>query len=76
MYFANNTPLKGIWLKWWAAAEQKEPGKDTEHYLGIYFMLGGLAMVGLMVGTWQIVVSAVPKSGERFHKNLLETVLR
>ena len=39
-------------------------------------MLGGLAMVGLLIGTWQVVVSAVPKSGEKFHKRLLETVLR
>lgn len=68
--------ITGIWLKWWAAADLKEPGKHTEHYLGVYFMLGGLAMVGLIVGCWQVIVSAVPKSGERFHKKLLDTVLR
>ncbi|KAK2757241.1 hypothetical protein FQN54_004755 [Arachnomyces sp. PD_36] len=65
----------GIWLKWWAAADIGTPGKHTGYYLGVYFMLGGLAMVSLIIGCWQVVVSAVPKSGEKFHRDLLETVL-
>ncbi|KAL2871704.1 P-loop containing nucleoside triphosphate hydrolase protein [Aspergillus lucknowensis] len=64
-----------IWLKWWVAADAKEPGEHTQHYVGIYFMLGGLAMVCLIVSCWDVVVTSVPKSGERFHEALLDTVL-
>ncbi|KAL2812693.1 P-loop containing nucleoside triphosphate hydrolase protein [Aspergillus granulosus] len=64
-----------IWLKWWVAADAAEPGKHTQHYVGVYFMLGGLAMICLIVSCWDIVVTSVPKSGERFHQALLETVL-
>ncbi|KIA75537.1 ABC multidrug transporter [Aspergillus ustus] len=64
-----------IWLKWWVAADDAEPGKHTQHYVGVYFMLGGLAMICLIVSCWDVVVTSVPKSGERFHQALLDTVL-
>lgn len=66
----------GIWLKWWAAADAAEPGEHTQHYVGIYFVLGGLAMICLLVSCWDVIVSSVPRSGERFHGALLDTVLR
>ncbi|KAL2826233.1 P-loop containing nucleoside triphosphate hydrolase protein [Aspergillus cavernicola] len=64
-----------IWLKWWVAADAAEPGAHTQHYVGVYFMLGGVAMICLIVSCWDVVVTSVPKSGERFHEALLETVL-
>ncbi|KAL3441173.1 P-loop containing nucleoside triphosphate hydrolase protein [Aspergillus insuetus] len=64
-----------IWLKWWVAADAAEPGEHTQHYVGVYFMLGGIAMICLIVSCWDVVVTSVPKSGERFHLGLLETVL-
>ncbi|PYH88676.1 putative ABC multidrug transporter [Aspergillus ellipticus CBS 707.79] len=64
-----------IWVKWWASSDQAEPGKRTGYYLGIYAMLGVVGMIGLMVGTWQMVINMVPKSGEVFHRKLLSTVL-
>ncbi|RMJ01545.1 hypothetical protein CDV36_015712 [Fusarium kuroshium] len=64
-----------IWLNWWAAANAKDPFTRLGYYLGIYAMLGGLAIVFLVVSTWQMIVTMVPLSGNNFHQSLLNTVL-
>lgn len=33
-------------------------------------------MICLLVSCWDVIVTSVPKSGERFHAALLDTVLR
>lgn len=64
-----------IWLKWWAQSDTAHPKKEMAHYLGIYVMLGCIAMLSLIAGSWQMIIKMVPKSGEFFHRNLLTTVL-
>ncbi|KAF9765371.1 hypothetical protein IL306_002342 [Fusarium sp. DS 682] len=64
-----------IWLNWWAAANAKEPFTRLGYYLGIYAMLGGLAIVFLVLSTWQMIVTMVPLSGNNFHQSLLNCVL-
>ncbi|UPL03089.1 hypothetical protein LCI18_014023 [Fusarium solani-melongenae] len=64
-----------IWLNWWAAANAKDPFTRLGYYLGIYAMLGGLAIIFLVVSTWQMIVTMVPLSGNNFHQSLLKTVL-
>ncbi|KPM36182.1 Multidrug resistance-associated protein 1 [Neonectria ditissima] len=64
-----------IWLNWWAAANTKEPFQRLGYYLGIYAMLGGLAIIFLILSTWQMIVTMVPLSGNNFHRSLLKTVL-
>lgn len=64
-----------IWLNWWAAANAKDPFTRLGYYLGIYAMLGGLAIVFLVLSTWQMIVTMVPLSGNNFHQSLLKTVL-
>ncbi|KAJ5091867.1 hypothetical protein NUU61_006737 [Penicillium alfredii] len=64
-----------IWLKWWAKSDTAEPKQHIGHYLGIYVMLGCVAMLALLVGCWQMIITMVPKSGENFHRKLLTTVL-
>ncbi|PKY07569.1 multidrug resistance-associated protein [Aspergillus campestris IBT 28561] len=64
-----------LWVKLWASANEREPGVHTAYYLGIYAMLGAVAMLSLMAGCWQMFIHMVPKSGEVFHRNLLSTVL-
>jgi hypothetical protein len=54
----------------------KDPYQRLDYYLGIYFMLGALAIVFLVASTWQIMMTMVPRSGENFHLSLLQTVLR
>jgi ABC-type multidrug transport system fused ATPase/permease subunit len=64
-----------IWLNWWAAANSEHPNQRLGYYLGIYGMLGGLALVFLIVSCWQMIVTMVPLSGNNFHRSLLNTVL-
>ncbi|KAE8374500.1 P-loop containing nucleoside triphosphate hydrolase protein [Aspergillus bertholletiae] len=64
-----------IWMNWWAASNEAEPGKHTGYYLGIYAMLGAIGMLCLILGCWQMVITMVPRSGENFHRKLLSTVL-
>ncbi|GAD96588.1 ABC multidrug transporter, putative [Paecilomyces variotii No. 5] len=64
-----------IWVKWWALSNLKEPGKHFGYYIGIYAMLGVLALCSLIIACWQIIITMVPRSGEYFHWTLLNTVL-
>lgn len=64
-----------IWLNWWASANADHPNQRLGYYLGIYAMLGALALVFLVISCWQMIVTMVPLSGKNFHRNLLTTVL-
>lgn len=64
-----------IWLKWWAKSDTLDPKQHVGFYLGIYVMLGCVAMLSLLVGCWEMIITMVPKSGESFHRRLLTTVL-
>ncbi|KAL2872068.1 putative ABC multidrug transporter [Aspergillus lucknowensis] len=67
--------ISGIWVKWWASSNEINPGRDTGYYLGIYAMLGVIGMFCLVAGAWRMIIRMVPKSGEIFHRQLLQTVL-
>ncbi|KAJ5946543.1 hypothetical protein N7454_003382 [Penicillium verhagenii] len=64
-----------IWVQWWAESDTAHPRAQLAYYLGIYVMLGCLAMICLLLGSWQMIITMVPKSGEFFHRKLLTTVL-
>ncbi|CAJ2506119.1 Uu.00g002490.m01.CDS01 [Anthostomella pinea] len=64
-----------IWVKMWAEYNQEFPNQRLGYYLGIYALLGGSALVFLMISCWQLIVTMVPRSGVQFHKRLLGTVL-
>ncbi|KAH7329602.1 P-loop containing nucleoside triphosphate hydrolase protein [Stachybotrys elegans] len=64
-----------VWLGWWSDANADEPNQDLGYYLGIYAMLGGLALAFLVASCWQMIVTMVPLSGKNFHWSLLRTVL-
>lgn len=64
-----------IWVKWWARSNETDPGTQTGYYIGIYAMLGVVGMISLIIGCRQMIISMVPKSGEKFHHQLLSKVL-
>ncbi|KAK0706203.1 P-loop containing nucleoside triphosphate hydrolase protein [Lasiosphaeria miniovina] len=64
-----------VWVQWWAADNEAHPNSRLGYWLGIYAMLGGAAIVCLGVSCWQMIITMVPRSGERFHLALLDTVL-
>ncbi|KAL4941343.1 hypothetical protein BDV06DRAFT_223239 [Aspergillus oleicola] len=64
-----------MWVKWWATSNEANPGERTAYYLGVYAMLSVVGMLCLLAGSWQMIIRAVPTSGEVFHRQLLTTVL-
>jgi ATP-binding cassette subfamily C (CFTR/MRP) protein 1 len=64
-----------IWVKWWATANTLDPNGRLGYYLGIYAVLGVLALVSLVISCWELIINMVPKSGENFHWVLLKTVM-
>ncbi|KAF2731990.1 ABC multidrug transporter-like protein [Polyplosphaeria fusca] len=64
-----------LWVKWWASFNAEYPNQRLGYYLGIYAMLGGLALIFLVVSCWQLIITMVPRSGVIFHHKLLTTVL-
>ena len=86
------TSFLAIWVKWWAAANISAPNERLGYYLGIYALLGILAMIFLVISCWlvflhprslthadhrrQLIITMVPRSGENFHWKLLQTVLK
>lgn len=62
-----------IWLKWWATSS--DPAGQENYYMGIYAMLGFIAMIALLAGSYQLIVTMVPISGANFHRILLQTTL-
>lgn len=73
--FTFSISFPSIWVQWWAASDTTHPRAQLGYYLGIYVMLGCLAMICLLLGSWQMIITMVPKSGESFHRRLLTTVL-
>ncbi|KAK4247619.1 ABC transporter [Corynascus novoguineensis] len=73
--FAFSLSFPTIWVEWWAAYNEDDPNGNLGYWLGIYAMLGGVAIVCLFVSCWQMIVSMVPRSGEKFHFALLSAVL-
>jgi hypothetical protein len=51
LWFAALTFL-AIWVKWWAAANAIAPNKNMSYYLGIYGLIGALALICLMGSCW------------------------
>ncbi|KAB5511355.1 P-loop containing nucleoside triphosphate hydrolase protein [Coniochaeta sp. 2T2.1] len=64
-----------VWVQWWAADNEKRPNERLGYWLGVYAGLGGIAIACLFISCWQMIITMVPRSGERFHLALLKTVL-
>jgi hypothetical protein len=49
---------------WWAASNVLEPYKHLNYYVGIYVMLGILALIFLIVSCWSVIGlnRAMPKT--------------
>ncbi|KAK3322938.1 P-loop containing nucleoside triphosphate hydrolase protein [Apodospora peruviana] len=64
-----------VWVQWWAADNQTRPNDRLGYWLGVYAALGATAIVCLFLSCWQMIITMVPRSGEKFHFALLKTVL-
>ncbi|KAK3360588.1 ABC transporter [Lasiosphaeria hispida] len=73
--FVFSISFPNVWVQWWAAANEVQPNSRLEYWLGVYAVLGFVAIVCLFVSCWQMIITMVPRSGENFHLALLKTVL-
>ncbi|KAI9826794.1 MAG: hypothetical protein M1819_007265 [Sarea resinae] len=80
-----------VWVMWWSKANDRVPNQHVTKYLGIYWFLGVLAVIFLMLSCWQVtpshsnsgrltvvrflMTSMVSRTARRFHATLLRTVL-
>lgn len=64
-----------LWVKWWASFNADYPNQQLGKWLGVYAMLGGVALLFLIVSCWQLIITMVPRSGVNFHWKLLNAVL-
>lgn len=72
--FAFCDSFPNIWLKWWAEAEATAPAQDLGKWIGVYVALGVGAVITCLVGTWQLFIVTINRSGLYFHNILVETV--
>ena len=61
-----------VWLRWWTAAD----GKNVDMYLAVYALFAIMGQSCLCIVIWFFLLKAVPRSGERLHRMLLDTVIR
>ena len=68
-------------VKWWSDRNENHIGTgqdlygDMWAYIGGYFGLGCLAIIGLGSGTYHLVVNMMPRASRAFHTSLLRTAL-
>ncbi|KAK0613977.1 ABC transporter [Immersiella caudata] len=73
--FVFSVSFPTVWVQWWAAYNESEPNGRLGYWLGIYAMFGGVAIICLFLSCWQMIITMVPRSGEKFHFELLKTVI-
>ncbi|RDW58714.1 hypothetical protein BP6252_13190 [Coleophoma cylindrospora] len=65
-----------IWVMLWAKSNEIHPNQDIALYLGIYAMLGVMAISGIVFLCWHLMVNLVPRTSGTLHRILLNTTLR
>ncbi|KAL7917975.1 ABC transporter [Trichoderma austrokoningii] len=65
-----------IWVQWWTGYNAKHPNENLGYWLGVYFGVAALAVVGCMASDWAFRMLLVPKTSQRFHQLLLDTTMR
>ncbi|KAH7305242.1 P-loop containing nucleoside triphosphate hydrolase protein [Stachybotrys elegans] len=65
-----------LWVRWWADAAATVPSEQvsTGYYLGIYALLCVLAIVGLAVAAWMLMVRMVTRTATDLHGRVLRTL--
>jgi hypothetical protein len=43
-----------VWLQWWTEANSQQPNKELWKYLGVYTLLFGLSLLGIVAGCWWV----------------------
>ncbi|KYK58885.1 hypothetical protein DCS_00012 [Drechmeria coniospora] len=62
-------------MRWWAEENERQAHGKLGRYLGAYFGLACLALLGLGAGCLQLVVRMMPRASATFHTTLLRTTM-
>lgn len=73
--FGVSNGMTQLLLTYWTDAVAMNRNSVNAFYLGMYGLLAGVSTLGLMGAAWQYLINMLPKSAERLHKNLLQTVM-
>lgn len=73
--FGVSSKMTEYLLTYWTAAVERHGNSVNGFYLGLYAMLAVLAIIGLMGAVAQLAMVMIPKSAEKLHAQLLETVM-
>ena len=73
--FGVSNGMTQLLLTYWTDAIAMNGNAVNTFYLGIYGLLAGISTLGLMGSAWQYLVNMLPKSAERLHRTLLQTVM-
>ncbi|TLD19247.1 hypothetical protein PspLS_09793 [Pyricularia sp. CBS 133598] len=74
LVFAFCDAFPSVWLKWWA--ESADPLSGLGKWIGVYVALGIGAVVACLIGTWQLLIVVINRTGLYFHDVLVEKVSR
>ncbi|KAL3420510.1 hypothetical protein PVAG01_06955 [Phlyctema vagabunda] len=65
-----------FWIKWWTEQNFRGPRNSrTAYYVSLYAVWGILAIVMFICAVWHFMINIVPKSAQKFHTALLDTVM-
>lgn len=56
---ANTNTTIAVWVQWWAAENEIRPNDNLGYWIGLYAMFGGIAIVGLTIGCWYVILAIV-----------------
>jgi ABC-type bacteriocin/lantibiotic exporter with double-glycine peptidase domain len=68
--------LSAFLLTYWTQAVSVHGNSADNYYLGLYAMMTGLSVLGIMGSVIQLALRMVPRSAQLLHARLLETVMR
>ncbi|RAH77151.1 P-loop containing nucleoside triphosphate hydrolase protein [Aspergillus japonicus CBS 114.51] len=64
-----------VWVKWWAEDNDREPNRNLNMRVGIYWLLGALVAGFFLLTPWCLWSLVAPRTMVALHRDLLQTVL-
>lgn len=75
VFYGVGNGMTQLLLTYWTDAVAVNGNSVNAFYLGMYGLLAGLSTLGLMGAAWQFLINMLPRSAERLHGSLLQTVM-
>ena len=73
--YGTASKLSEFVVTYWTDAVAADGNEVNNYWLGMYTLLAGLGIIGLMGGAYQFLLKVVPKTASVLHERLLRTVM-